>query len=48
VAVVNVVAALTVVGALGKEGDVIRRTAVPMAFYLAAAGVLAMLVALLS
>jgi len=48
VAVVNVVAALTVVGAVGKEGDVIRRTAIPMACYLAAAGALAMLVALLT
>jgi lactate permease len=41
VAVVNVVAALTVVGALGREGNVIRRTAIPMLFYLVAAGGLA-------
>jgi lactate permease len=45
VAVVNVVAALTVVGALGREGDVIRRTAIPMACYLALAGIVAWLVA---
>jgi lactate permease len=47
VAVVNVVAALTVVRAVGREGDVIRRTAIPMACYLAAAGVLAWSVSLL-
>ena len=41
VAVVNVVAALTVVGALGQEGNVIRTTAIPMLFYLVAAGGLA-------
>jgi lactate permease len=48
VAVVNVVAALTVVGALGEEGGVIRRTAIPMAFYLAVAGIVAQAVTLFS
>ena len=48
VAVVNVVAALTVVGALGQEGNVIRRTAIPMLFYLVTAGGLAGLIVGLS
>ena len=41
VAVVNVVAALTVVGAIGQEGRVIRMTAIPMAFYVVIAGLVA-------
>ena len=48
VAVVNVVAALTVVGGLGEEGNVIRRTAIPMLFYLVTAGGLAGLIVGLS
>ncbi len=40
VAVVNVVAALTVVGSLGEEGNVIRKTGIPMLFYLTVAGAL--------
>jgi lactate permease len=48
VAVVNVVAALTVVGALGQEGSVIRKTAIPMTFYLISAGALALAVATLA
>jgi lactate permease len=40
----NVVAACAVAGILGEEGNVIRRTALPMGVYLLVAGVLGLLV----
>ena len=43
-----VVAALTVVGALGQEGSVIRMPAIPMLFYLVAAGALTLAIATFS
>ena len=42
VTVHNVVAASAIVGLLGREGDVIRKTLIPMAYYMAAAGLLGM------
>lgn len=38
----NVVAASATVGLLGREGDVIRKTLIPMAYYMIAAGLLGM------
>lgn len=43
VTVHNVVAAAAVVGLVGREGDLIRRTAIPMTYYLLAAGSVAMI-----
>lgn len=40
IAVHNVVAAAATVGLLGREGDLIRKTLVPMTYYLIAAGLL--------
>ncbi|MEX0382818.1 L-lactate permease [Spiribacter sp. 1M153] len=42
VTVHNVVAASATVGLLGREGDVIRKTLIPMAYYMIAAGLLGM------
>jgi len=38
----NVVAASATVGLLGREGDVIRKTLIPMMYYMGAAGLLGM------
>ncbi len=43
VTVHNVVAAAAVVGLVGREGDLIRKTAIPMTYYLLAAGSVAMI-----
>ena len=43
VTVHNVVAAAAVVGLVGREGDLIRRPAIPMTYYLLAAGSVARL-----
>lgn len=44
ICVANVVAASAVVGALGKEGQVIRLTLIPNLFYVIASGVIAMII----
>jgi len=43
ICVLNVVAAASVVGLTGREGDIIRRTLPPMLFFVTAAGLLALL-----
>ncbi len=42
IAVHNVVAAAATVGLIGREGDLIRKTLIPMTYYLVAAGLLGM------
>ena len=43
IAIHNVVAASATVGLLGREGQVIRMTVIPTAYYLLASGILALL-----
>jgi lactate permease len=45
IAVHNVVAASATVGLVGKEGALIRKTIIPMLYYLAFAGTLGLLLA---
>ncbi len=46
VCVVNVVTAASVVGLVGREGQIIRMTALPMLYYCTAAGLVGWLVAI--
>jgi lactate permease len=45
ICVVNVVAAASVVNLVGKEGEIIRMTLMPMLYYCIAAGLIAFVIA---